>query len=84
MATSTDDLSTLSDADVLSLQIQSRNWRRDLRHTLAELVDRRMAKQISYEEYTAGRQAAKEQREECEERVAALNAEVRRRDLQGV
>lgn len=81
MPTITDDLSTLSDAEVLNLQIQNRNWGRDLRQIMAELVDRRMASQISYEEYTARRQAAKDQREECEGRVAVLSAEMRRRGI---
>ena len=81
---STDDLSTLSDADVLNLQIRNRNWGRDLRHSMAELVDRRMASQISYEEYTASRQAAKDQRAECEGRIATLIAEMRRRGMGGL
>lgn len=80
----TDELSTMSDADVLNLQIQTRNWGRDLRDTMAELVDRRMTSQISYEEYSASRQAAKDQRAECEERIAALSAEIRRRGIRGL
>jgi transcription elongation GreA/GreB family factor len=84
MPTSTNPLSTLSDADVLNLQIQNRNWGRDLRHNMAELVDRRMTGQISYEEYTASRRAAKDQQAQCEGRVATLSAEMRRRGMGGL
>ena len=78
---STDELSTLNDADVIKLHIQCRDWGKDLRQGVAALVDSRMANQISYEEYTASRKAAKDDRDECERMIAALSTEMRRRSI---
>jgi hypothetical protein len=82
MPMSTDELSALSDADVLNLQIQNRNWGKDIRRSLAELVDSRLANLISHEEYTVSRQAAKVHRTECERMITALSAELKSRSME--
>ena len=73
MPISVEELSKLSEADVVRLRIETRAWSREIRRCMAELVDRRMAKQISHEEYTASRATALSQRAECDRRAALLN-----------
>ncbi len=75
----TDELSTLSDVEVIGLQFENREWGRVLRQRLADLVSSRMANEITFEEYSASRTVAKGDRAECDRRTAALSAEMRRR-----
>lgn len=80
MKFSREDLSTLSNTEVVVLQDENRAWNKDLRQRMAELVDSRMAQQISYEEYTATRKATKDEAAECEEQLSVLRLEMARRD----
>lgn len=80
MKFSKDTLSTLSNTEVVVLQDENRQWNKDLRQRMADLVDSRMAQQISFEEYTATRKATKEEAAECEEQLTVLRTEMARRD----
>ncbi len=72
MPISTVDLSTLSESDVIRLRVENRAWSKAIRLCMAELVNRRMANQISHEEYAAGRKAAKDERAECDRTTVML------------
>jgi len=66
------DLATLSESDVMKLRIENRAWSKTIRLCMAALVNRRMANQISYEEYAASRKAAKDERAECDRTTVML------------
>ncbi len=72
MPTNTEDLATLSQADLTRLRIENRAWSSEIRRNMAALVNSRMAKQISHEEYSAGRKTAKMEMEECDRKMAIL------------
>ena len=80
MKFSRESLSTLSNTEVVLLQDENRQWNKNLRQRMADLVDTRMAQQISYEEYTATRKATKDEAAECEEQLTVLRMEMARRD----
>ncbi|HZO57036.1 MAG TPA: hypothetical protein VFB63_30280 [Bryobacteraceae bacterium] len=80
MKFSRESLSTLSNTEVVLLQDENRQWNKNLRQRMADLVDSRMAQQISYEEYTATRKATKDEAAECEEQLTVLRMEMARRD----
>ncbi len=72
MPISTGELSTLSESEVIRLRIENRAWSKAIRLCMAALVNRRMANQISHEEYSASRKAAKDERAECDRTMAIL------------
>jgi hypothetical protein len=72
-------LSGLTNAEVAVLQGENRARKKDLRQRMADLVNRRLAQQISYEEYTATRRVARDEVTECEEESSALRLEQSRR-----
>ena len=80
MKISSEVLSGLSNAEVVILQDENRAWKKDLRQRVADLVNSRMARKISYEEYTATRQATRDEAADCEEQSSALRLERARRD----
>jgi len=80
MKFSRESLPTLSNDEVAGLQDENRQWSKDLRQRMAELVDNRMTQQISFEEYTASRKAAKDEAAECEQQLSVLRTEMARRD----
>lgn len=63
----------LSETDALRMNLENRRWSKELRLCMAALVNSRMANQISHEEYTARRVAAKHERVECDRRAAVLS-----------
>ena len=80
MKLSSEVLSGLSNAEVVVLQDENRAWKKDLRQRMADLVNSRMARKISYEEYTATRKATQNEVADCEEQSSALRLERARRD----
>jgi len=70
----------LSNAEVVTLQLENRQWNRELRQRMAALVNSRVAQEISYEEYSASRKAAKDEAAECERQMTLLRIETARRD----
>jgi len=72
MPINTDDLATLSQADLVRLRIENRAWSNELRRRMAALVNSRMAKKISHEEYSTSRKTAKDEMAECNRKMAML------------
>ena len=73
MPISTGEPFTLNEADTVTLRTENREWSNEIRRRMAELVNSRMARKISHEEYLLSRQAAKEERAECDRREASLS-----------
>jgi len=67
------EVSMLSEAEVIGLRIETRAWSREIRRCMIELVNNRIAKRITHEEYIASRAAALDERAECDRRTALLN-----------
>lgn len=77
-----EDFSQCSLKEVLRLQEENRVWQRELRSTAAALVNSRLAKQISPEEYASKRKLGMDDADEGKRRTRILAQEVwrRRRD----
>jgi hypothetical protein len=73
------DLSGRSLDEVLRAKTENRAWHRTLRQRATALVNSRLAKAISLEEYAAGRQQANEDAAECKRREGILDHEIHSR-----
>jgi hypothetical protein len=76
----TDDLSERSLIEILRSDTENRAWNKALRCRVAALVNSRLAKQISLEEYAISRQHENENAAECKRRGALLVSEMSSRD----
>jgi hypothetical protein len=76
----TDDLSEHSRAEILRCDTENRAWNKALRGRATALVNSRLAKEISLEEYTISRQRENENAAECRRRGAILITEMSRRN----
>jgi len=65
--------------EMFRLQAENRAWSKQLRLEAQVLVNTRLAKTISMEEYTVSRQQAAERTEECRRRAATLSREIENR-----
>ena len=65
--------------EILGMQAENRAWNKELRSQATALVNTRLAKTISLEDYAAGRQNATLQAAECKRRATALLSEIERR-----
>jgi hypothetical protein len=67
-----EDLTGCSLEDVLSSQSNNRAWSKELRLQTAALINKRLAKDISRDEYMASRKLTDEHTAECRRRAAIL------------
>jgi len=65
--------------EMFRLQAENRAWSKQLRLEAQVLVNTRLAKNISMEEYTSSRQQAAESTAECRRRAATLSREIETR-----
>ena len=65
--------------EMFLLQASNRAWGKQLRQESQALVNSRLAKTISMEEYTSSRQSAAEQTAECRRRAETLSREIESR-----
>lgn len=72
MPTSIEELATLSEAEITRLRIENRAWSKEIRKCMTALVNSRIANQISHEEYSVSRKAVKDDRDECDRKMAIL------------
>jgi hypothetical protein len=63
---------------LLNLQVENRAWGKDLRRQIQVIVNSRLAKQISRDEYLANRSQNLEQATECRRRSDILNMQISR------
>jgi len=71
-----DDLSGSTLEEVVRSQSENRAWHRELRRTINALMDSKLAKQISPDQYAAARKPANEDVAECKRRGAKLVNEI--------
>ncbi len=74
-----EDLSYWTLAEVMKSEAENRAFSKQLRAMTAALVNSRLAKQISEDQYAARRKRADEEAEECRRGRQRLIAEIRRR-----
>jgi hypothetical protein len=67
-----EDLSGCSLEEILSSQNNNRAWSKELRLQTAALINRRLAKDISRDEYMASRKLTDEDTAECRRRATML------------
>ena len=65
--------------EMFRLQASNRAWSKQLRQESQALVNSRLAKTISMEEYTTSRQLAAHQTAECRRRAETLSREIENR-----
>ncbi len=63
---------------LLSLQVENRAWGKELRRQSQILVESRLAKKISQNEYVHGRTQSQEEVAECRRRAAVLVSQISR------
>lgn len=79
-----EDLSLCSLDEVYLCQAENRAWSKELRLKTASLVNRRLAKDISQDEYTANRKQAVEDAVECKRRAEVLANEIAGRSVRAL
>jgi hypothetical protein len=80
MSRSSDNLSGSSLEEILRAETENRAWSKTLRQRATELLNSRVAKAITFEEYAVFRQQANEDAAECKRQATILRDELRRRD----
>jgi hypothetical protein len=76
-----DDLTTCSLEEVVRSQAENRAWSRELRLKSTALVNSRLAKAITLEDYAANRKLVQEEAAECSRRAAVLANELNGRAM---
>jgi hypothetical protein len=76
MALWREDLSGGTLEDVLSSQAENRAWSKQLRQKATSLINDRLAKNISQDDYLANRKLGREEASECRRRAAILDEQI--------
>lgn len=71
-----EDLSMCSLEEILRTQSENRAWNKELRGRTNALLNSRVAKQISHEEYAANRQLGVADEVECKRRAEKIVTEI--------
>lgn len=74
-----ENIATRSLDELFAMQAENRAWNKQLRTLTSSLVNTRLAKNISLEDYAATRRQAAQDAEECKRRSMALMNEIDRR-----
>jgi hypothetical protein len=74
-----DDLSTCTLEEIFTSEIDNRAWYKELRLQNTALVNNRLAKNISQDEYASTRRQTTEAAAECKRRGSILVSEISRR-----
>jgi len=62
----------------LKYQLENRAWNKELRNLTTALVNRRLANEISQDDYLTNRKIALENSVECQRRAAVLDSQIAR------
>ena len=73
-----EDFSTCSLKEVLGWQAENRAWNKELRLKTNTLVNSRLAKNISQDDYLATRKQVHEESTECKRRANIIEAQIAR------
>jgi hypothetical protein len=79
-----EDFSECSLEQILSSQAENRAWGKELRHKTNALVNSRLAKNITQDDYVADRMLAREEAAEYRRRAAILDSLIERRSAHPV
>jgi hypothetical protein len=71
-----DDFSTASLEEVLKYQLENRAWSKELRFRSSELVNKRLANEITQDDYLTHRKLTREETLECQRRAAILDSQI--------
>jgi hypothetical protein len=74
-----ENVSAQSLEEIFLMQAENRAWNKELRTRATSLVNTRLAKDISMEDYTASRLSATTEAAECKRRAMVLLLEIERR-----
>lgn len=78
MPTWSDDITRCGLEEILRFQTENRVWSKELRRRTNELVNRRLAKNMSQDDYLAGRKQVHEDTAECRNRASILDSQIAR------
>ena len=73
-----DDFSALSLEEVLKYQLENRAWSKELRFRSSELVNKRLANEITQDDYLTNRNLTRQEAQECQRRAAILDSRIAR------
>jgi hypothetical protein len=73
-----EDFSTCSLKEVLGWQAENRAWNKELRLKTSSLVNSRLSKSISQDDYLATRKLVHEETAECRRRAGIIDAQIAR------
>jgi len=73
-----DDFSTVTLEDILKYQLENRAWSKELRFRSNALVNKRLANEITQDDYLANRKLTRQEVEECQRRAAILDSQISR------
>jgi hypothetical protein len=71
-----EDFSGCGLEEILQWQAENRAWSRELRRKTNSLVNSRLAKEISQDDYLASRKLAHEEAAECQRRATILDTQI--------
>jgi len=71
-----DDFSTVTLEEVLRYQLENRAWSKELRFRSNVLVNKRLANEITQDDYLTNRKLTRQEAEECQRRAAILDSQI--------
>ena len=73
-----DDFSTTTLEEILTYQLENRAWSKELRFRSNALVNKRLANEITQDDYLTNRKLTRQEAEECQRRAAILESQISR------
>jgi hypothetical protein len=73
-----DDFSTVTLEEILRYQLENRAWSKELRLRSSVLVNKRLANEITQDDYLTNRKLTRQEAEECQRRAAVLDSQISR------
>jgi hypothetical protein len=73
-----DDFSTVTLEEILRYQLENRAWSKELRFRSNVLVNKRLANEITQDDYLTNRKLTRQEAEECQRRAAILDSHITR------
>ena len=71
-----DDFSTITLEEILRYQLENRAWSKELRGRSSVLVNKRLANEITQDDYLTNRKLTRQEAEECQRRAAILDSQI--------
>jgi hypothetical protein len=71
-----DDFSSITLEEILRYQLANRAWNKELRFRSTVLVNKRLANEITQDDYLTNRKLTRQDSEECQRRAAILDSQI--------